>query len=132
VELNAFTAPALIEYVENQLRANGVRGKVIPPDRLLTLLAEMDFSDMVKNEVKAVILRLTSADERGRKIAKEILTPELLAQARQWIEEGFAANPESAWDGVLVDRFHRVIAERSDKIDAKVQKELKKAIRSDP
>src|SRR5262249_10320228 len=36
VELNAFTAPGLIAYIEERLQLCGVRGKVIPPEDYLT------------------------------------------------------------------------------------------------
>ena len=35
VELNAFTSPGLIAYIEDGLRANGADGKVIPPAEVL-------------------------------------------------------------------------------------------------
>jgi hypothetical protein len=128
VELNAFTAPDLIEYVENQLRANGVRGKVIPADEHLPQLAEPLVHKLVENHVEGVILHLVSADGIACKIAEGILETHSLDQARQWIEEGFAANLESAWDVVLVNRLRGVIGEESKKIKAKVLKELKRAV----
>jgi hypothetical protein len=128
VELNAFTAPALIEYTENQLRANGVRGKVIPADEHLPQLAEPLVHKLVEKHVEGLILHLVSADEIARKIAEGILETHSLDEVRQWIEEGFAANLESAWDGVLVNRICCVIGEQSKKIKAKVLKELKRAV----
>jgi hypothetical protein len=125
VELNAFTAPGLIEYTENQLRASGVRGKVVPSAKQLPQLAEPIVRQIVGDHVYAVIHCLISADGIARQITDEFLESLPLNQARQWIEEGFAANPESAWNAVLDERIFGVLRERSVEIDAAVLEALK-------
>lgn len=131
VELNAFTAPGLIEYTENQLRASGMRGKVIPPDPQLPKLAEPMVHQIVGAHVYAVIHRLVSADGIARQIADGFLASLPLRQARQWIREGFAANPESAWNAVLDQRIRGVVSEKSVEIDAAVLTALKGVAEAD-
>jgi hypothetical protein len=55
VELNAFTNPALVGYVESGLRDNGVRGKVIPTEALLSEFLRSDVRMHVKGRVEKAL-----------------------------------------------------------------------------
>lgn len=125
VELNAFTAPGLIEYTEQQLRAKRVRGKVIPPDNHLPKLAEPIVHQVVGEHVYAVLHRLVSADGIARQIIEGFLGALPLDQARQWIQEGFSGNRELAWNDVLTERIRSVLSGKSVEIDAAVLAALK-------
>jgi DNA topoisomerase VI subunit B len=78
VELNAFSGPGLIAYVERGLVANGVRGKVIPPDPVLVeqLRADIRFAvraavaaewaEQIDNEVERRFLGLAEQAGNGK------------------------------------------------------------------
>jgi DNA topoisomerase VI subunit B len=78
VELNAFSGPDLIGNVERGLAANGVRGKVIPPDPVLTeqLKADMrlavraaveaEWAEQIGNEVERRFQDLAGRAENGK------------------------------------------------------------------
>jgi hypothetical protein len=102
----------LIEYTENQLRASRVRGKVIPPAQQLPKLAEPMVRQLVGAHVYDVSHRLVWADGIARQIADSFLASLPMHQARQWIQEGFSANPESAWNAVLDERIRGVVSEK--------------------
>jgi hypothetical protein len=131
VELNAFTAPQLVEYTERQLHESGARGKVIPPANQLPRLAEPMVREILRERVYAEIHRLVSADGIARQIADAFLGTLPLGQAQQWIEEGFSGNPQSAWDTVLDERIRGDLAERRGEIDAAVLAALKGVTSSD-
>ena len=132
VELNAFTAPQLVEYTERQLQESGARGKVIPPANQLARLAEPMVREILRERVYAEIHRLVSADGIARQIADDFLGTLALGQAQQWIEAGFSGNPQSAWDAVLQARIHGELTERSGEINAAVLAGVKGVARSDP
>ncbi|HEY7157265.1 MAG TPA: ATP-binding protein [Gemmataceae bacterium] len=131
VELNAFTAPQLIEYTERQLQGSGVRGKVIPPAKQLPKLAEPIVRQILGEHVYAELHRLISAEGITRQIAEDFLATLPLGQARQWIKEGFSGNPQLAWDAVLGERIRGVVSERSGEIDAAVLAALKEVAELD-
>lgn len=58
VELNAFTAPAQVQYIEVKLPAAGALGKVIPPKAVLAPQARDIFRDEVEDHVDRLISQL--------------------------------------------------------------------------
>jgi hypothetical protein len=78
VELNAFSGPNLIGYVERGLAANGVRGKVIPPDPILAeqlkadmrlavrVAVEAEWAERIGNEVERRFQDLAGRAENGK------------------------------------------------------------------
>jgi hypothetical protein len=71
VELNAFTSPGLIAYIEDGLRAHGVDGKVIPPPQVLEAEARRRHDEAVTDEALDIIAELVHADAIAALIAQE-------------------------------------------------------------
>ena len=71
VELNAFTSPGLIAYIEDGLRAHGADGKVIPPPRVLEAEARRRHDDVVTGEALRIIAELVDADVIADLLAEE-------------------------------------------------------------
>ena len=71
IELNAFTAPELIAYVERQLEAAGVRGKVIPPTDVVTQHARLVYEQEMGTLVDRVVQELIPIDRIKRAMAEQ-------------------------------------------------------------
>jgi Histidine kinase-, DNA gyrase B-, and HSP90-like ATPase len=71
VELNAFTSPGLIAYIEDGLRANGADGKVIPPPGVLAAEARRRHDAAIADEALRIIAELVDADAIAELIAME-------------------------------------------------------------
>src|SRR5262249_15846083 len=62
VELNAFTAPQLVAYIEHRLQETGVRGKIVPPESHLADTASALYRAGVAEQVKLAIATLLPLD----------------------------------------------------------------------
>jgi hypothetical protein len=71
IELNAFTAPALVDYVTRQLERAGVRGKVIPPVEVVTKEARLVYEQELDALVDEVVRELIPIDSIKRALAAE-------------------------------------------------------------
>jgi hypothetical protein len=69
VELNAFTAPGLVEYIIERLEASGVRGKVIPPAEVVTTQARLVYEKEFDTLVDRVVRELIPLDRIKRAVA---------------------------------------------------------------
>jgi hypothetical protein len=71
VELNAFTSPGLIAYIEDGLRANGADGKVIPPADVLAGEARRRHDTVITDEALRIIAEMVDADAIAGLVAEE-------------------------------------------------------------
>jgi hypothetical protein len=62
VELNAFSCPGLVTYIEDGLRAHGSAAKVVPPATALQDAARRAHQAEVRAAVEAIIAELADAD----------------------------------------------------------------------
>ena len=114
VELNAFTAPALVHYIEAKLEAAGALGKVIPPEDDLVPQARDIFRDEVDALVDHLITRLLPLEDM-KQAARARLEPDL-ALARGWIEEAFHRNSSISWEKALQRKFSGLVNEQEEEI----------------
>jgi hypothetical protein len=70
VELNAFSSPGLVAYIEDGLRAHGADGKVVPPQDVLERAARAAHRAQVQEDVEAIIAELADAGS----IAEALIT----------------------------------------------------------
>jgi hypothetical protein len=97
IELNALSAPQLVEYLETQLRRAGALGKVIPSDDQLPGLAEERYRAAVSRWVDERVAQLLSLDLIKGQVAARLSGDVELARARRWIEEGFEQDSALSW-----------------------------------
>jgi hypothetical protein len=97
IELNAFGSPELIAFFEERLRAEGVRGKVVPPQDRLQALAQGIYRQIVDNTVDRELTRLLRVEDIKKQVAEGLLTRIGLADAPQWIEQAFATDMSLSW-----------------------------------
>ena len=120
VELNAFTAPELIEYVEGKLAEQGATGKVIPPPGVLAEHARGAQRQAARTVIEAALEDLIDLDALAGSLSADlpiIGADQLKAdlderRERSWrqVSEGFArrqVDPEAA-KGTLTELLRRM------------------------
>jgi hypothetical protein len=101
VEMNAMTAPGLVDYIERKLQEAGAWGKVIPPDEALLALTEEIYRQEMNRYVEQLLRQLLSLDTLQQEMAEEFQDQVALSGARSWIEEAFVRDPCLSWRGAL-------------------------------
>jgi len=97
-ELNAILPDTRrIEYIEEQLKKNGVRGKVVPPEEELPKLAEEMYRHEHGRWVEEALHDLVSLEEVKNDLADEFMEEFELENARRLIEEGFEEDRTLSW-----------------------------------
>ena len=90
-----------IEYVEEKLKENGVRGKVIPPEDKLSELAEEMYRREDERWVEEALHDLVSLEEVKKGVADEFMGEFELGNARRFIEEGLEQDRTLSWRGAF-------------------------------
>jgi hypothetical protein len=101
VELNAFTAPQLIAYVESQLRKAGVRGKLVPPRDYLAEQVQEGYHEAMTGEIEELIQTLLNTDELIEQVAAAYACDVTVTAARRSIKAGQANDPTRSWRDLL-------------------------------
>ncbi|MBM4274123.1 MAG: ATP-binding protein [Deltaproteobacteria bacterium] len=114
VELNAFSAPALVTYIERKLKAAGALGKVVPPEDHLVPQAEDIFRDQVDDIVDRLITRLLPLEAMKRKV-RASLEPDF-ALTRSCIEQTFEKDPAISWRKALQQDYREQLSKREAEI----------------
>jgi hypothetical protein len=120
-ELNAILPDARrIEYIEDKLKENGVRGKVIPPDDALGKLAAEMYLEEHHGFVDAVVKEMF-LEQAKEQLAQEFEERFELASARAHIEKKFEDDLTLSWRSALKEKFSEIQEGHSE--------DLKKAVR---
>jgi len=122
-ELNAILPDtARIEFIEERLKENGVKPKLIPPDEELKKQAKQLFRDKHAAWVDDAIAELLSLDvlkdSLANKFEKDI---KLEDNARGHIEEAFKEDEALSWRKALQNRLEKALQKEKSE-------ELKKAV----
>jgi hypothetical protein len=129
IELNAFTAPDLIAYVKRQLEAAGVRGKVIPPEDVVTNQARQVYEQEMDTLVDRVVDELIPIDRIKRAIAEQFRERIPWQETRDWVETSLQEMPTHAWQRALElkvgDAVEHFAEEATDSIRTSLQTELR-------
>jgi hypothetical protein len=102
VELNAFTAPQFIEWVENGLRAHGCKERLIPDDRVLDGAFRRAWANAILNQA------IAAARKEALKSAKAARVPRSL---RRQLKKKLNDQSE-AWDRVLYDLVESMVSKK--------------------
>jgi DNA topoisomerase VI subunit B len=112
VELNAFSAPDLIEYAESKMAAHGVRGKLVPPPAVLAGDLEAAVKERLQFQITEDILR--KADVNGTvEVAFQAIRP-VIDGHREGLEgivaQALKAAPEKLWRAPVADIAVEIVA----------------------
>jgi len=127
-ELNAFTAPELVAYIERRLQETGVRGKIIPPATVLTATARAGWREQVAAQVQRAIETLLPIDAITDRLQDDFTEDAPLDEARGWIEEAFTTQPEQWWRDAMRGKIHGLLHDQWDAITDAVRIALREAI----
>jgi hypothetical protein len=129
IELNALSAPALVAYTERQLRAAGVRGKVIPPHAILPRQAEMMYRQQVDAAVDRTLERLLATDDIKDALADTFQPRMGLGQARRWIKQAFRKDDTRSWRAVLEAKIRERLGQLGIDFEDRVRRKMIEAMR---
>jgi hypothetical protein len=111
IELNALTAPALVEYIEHKLVRAGAADKVIPPGDELPQLGEDLCREQVGSWAEAQLTELLELNAVKRRLADDFIAGVDLAQAREWIQAAFEADRTLSWRAALSGKARKLLSE---------------------
>jgi hypothetical protein len=116
VELNAFSGPDFITYIEEGLRACGVRGKVIPPDDILGSRLDLYLRIQVGNAVEEEWQERISKEKNRR--AREFLEKigDQSAGLCERVAESLKNDPEQNWERVIQDMAWLIFKNQGEKL----------------
>jgi hypothetical protein len=122
IELDALTGPQAIALIEEGLNAEGVYGKVVPPEEELPSLAEGRFRALHARWVKEALHEVVGLPALQRALADEFMEASKLENSERYIKARFKKDDALSWrkalDAVLQD-IH----------DAKLRDALEDAVR---
>jgi DNA topoisomerase 6 subunit A-like protein/histidine kinase/DNA gyrase B/HSP90-like ATPase len=122
IELNAFSAPALVTYIEQTLQRVGVRGKVIPPDDVLPRLAREAYRQQMDAWVDHTLSALVSLQAIKVSLAEIFERRVPFAEARAWIEQACAGDATLSWRDALDTKLRALVGEVADEAEAALRK----------
>jgi hypothetical protein len=124
VELNAMTPTKLIEYINGQLQANGVRAKVIPPPDLLPTETNRIYHQVVAREVEQSLARLLDTADIGRAVAAQFRDRIDLGHSGDWIHQAFTNDVTLSWNGAVKNQLHQWLQGEVVALDASVRQAI--------
>jgi hypothetical protein len=111
--LNALSGPALISYVEAGLQETGARGKIIPPDGILSTYLRSDVRAAVEAQVKAELEEKVVAEVKSRVKALEKAIRARQNGLRAAVEAVLSEQPTRAWDGIVSQLAREIVRKDS-------------------
>jgi len=97
-----------VQYVEQKLRENGIRPKVIPPDDELDWHVRQRYQFEVGYVVERIIDEVLASEHLKEQIASNIEASYGLEDARDWIEDGFDEDETLSWRRVVDSRLEQL------------------------
>jgi DNA topoisomerase VI subunit B len=130
VELNAFSAPQLVTYIEQRLQDTGVRGKIIPPDTHLADVAHRLYGAAVDRQIEGIVADLLQVDRLTRRLGTQCTEAADVSEARTWIEEVLTAHPTHWWRDALDNKVGDLARDQREDLTAAVRSALVEAIQA--
>jgi hypothetical protein len=132
IELNAFTAPALVDYVTRQLERAGVRGKVIPPVEVVTKEARLVYEQELDALVDEVVRELIPIDSIKRALAAEFRERIPWAETRDWVETSLKDTPTQAWRRALSLKVRDAVDHMADEATTSIRARIRTELYDEP
>jgi hypothetical protein len=128
VELNAFSAPDLVEFIRGKLEDAGVRGKVVPPDNHIVYVAGELWDQEIGRFAVEIMDRLMSVDvltDRCRQLFRENRSA---AEVRQWVEASQAKDGSQWWRTAVQKELEGLVAKKEAGIEAVLRQLIREAV----
>jgi hypothetical protein len=101
VELNAFTSPDLIAFIEDGLRRHGATAKVVPPGPVLRHELRSAYESAVKVRVEEIVARLTDTTSIVRDVQRITRRRASRTVGRGVVRERLESHREDPWRAVV-------------------------------
>src|SRR4029453_16817316 len=124
VELNAFSAPQLVAYIQHRLEATGGRGKILPPDAPLADTATQLYGTAGERQIQDIVADLLQVDRLTSRLRQHCTDAADLGEARTWIEEAWTMHPTSWWKDALRTSINDLVRDQRDDMTAAVRRAL--------
>lgn len=118
VELNAFSAPDLVAYVEAGLAANGADDKITPPDEVIDKQADEDHRASLEDLVAKRLAEMFDTDAMTETLVSE--TTEVVANPTGWIATAYEEDRSSYWRDVIRARVDARLCDMAERLGARV------------
>jgi hypothetical protein len=131
VELNAFSAPDLVAYLEQQLQRAGVRSKVIPSSQALPGLVTHAYQRELDTLARQALTALLETETLVAQVVSHFTDRMPLDDARTWLEEALAATPTLAWDRALAQKLVSLTGSLWDEVWTAVRAALRRVVQKE-
>jgi DNA topoisomerase VI subunit B len=120
VELNAFSSPALIAYIEDGLARHGATAKVIPPDEVIASTAKQNYETTVAARVRSLLAEIIDEAALTAAIAEEVAAELDLDVDRLTVAAALEDDRTLSWRDAVEDE----IGDRIDGSDVDIRSRL--------
>jgi hypothetical protein len=126
VELNALSAPQLVNYIERKLEKAGAYPKVIPSDEALPKLSDNLFRDELNTHIRGILDSIFDVFQIQQAMAEKFKPDH--GMARQWIKQAFEEDSAIPWKEALRQEFERHCLKCSKELHGAVKAMVNEAI----
>ncbi len=116
VELNAFTAPALVAYIEERLAAEGATDKVLPPENVLADEAERGYAAAVRAVVEDTARQFLDVETIASEVAAMARPTLLGGPLTDTVRAAHETTPALSWRQALGQATQAAVLERTERI----------------
>jgi hypothetical protein len=124
VELNAFSSPQLIAYIEEGLARHGALGKVIPPGDVIRQDAYSSEQTNLTVLVKEAIAKALPIDTIKDAVRAELGPTRLSHVTADDITAYLAAHPTSCWGDAVSNQVNEQIREHTERLEAVIDRHI--------
>jgi hypothetical protein len=129
VELNAMTAPQLVEYVEGKLRQHGAIEKVVPPTEHMVPEGESTLKEAVCQQIVDTLTGLVDMESLEARLAPEIFARLKGDISEERVRSILEANRRWPWDKVVKQQVECQVLDSSSRIRSAVIDALREGLR---
>ena len=124
VELNAFSSPQLIAYIEEGLARHGALGKVIPPGDVILQDVYSSEQASLTVMVKEAIAKTLPIDAIEGAVRAELGPTRLSHVTADDITAYLAAHPTSSWGDAVSNQVNEQIREHTERLEAVIDRHI--------
>lgn len=116
VELNAFSAPQLVAFIQDKLAEAGATAKVLPPDDVITVQAKDMYRALAEKMTERRILEMLNVPEMVARVLKEMTRP-YFAGLQEKLAKTLASNPPKSWRDILENEVSEIVRKALERVN---------------
>jgi hypothetical protein len=123
VELNAFTGPDLVAYVEAKLQAAGATDKIVPPDHVLLAQARGQADTALRVWAEGWLAEHFDLDRLAIALADRFV-PEVVTDPAAWVTDAHQRSRATWWKQAIADAVDKRVDEIEDQLEDDLRQQL--------